>query len=141
MSNLVTPLSEVLQNPATPEARAEIVHYLWPDRALASLQTDSLNWNAYFAYYTKQCNAALADEGKYLAARTHQDLIEIAYLLKHEITEDEVKQKIRQTLTQQRLPDKEDKMLDSSIKLATRLFVIVNIRPLPSKVYRALFLP
>jgi hypothetical protein len=141
MSNLVTPLSEVLQNPTTPESRAEIVHRFWPDGASASLQPGNLDWDAYFAYYTRQCNAALVDEGKYLAARTHQDLLKIAHLLKHETTEDEVKQKIRQTLTQQRPPDDENKMIDGSIKLATRLFLMVNIGPLPSEVFGTLFLP
>lgn len=138
MSDPATPLGETLHNPATPQARTEIIHHLWRGRPS---RLNNLDWDAYFAYYTRECNEAMIDEGKYLTARTHQDMLRIAHLLEDEPTKDNVRQKIRQTLTQQRPPEDENRMLDGSIKLAARLLAMVNIGSLPSEVSGRLFLP
>ncbi|KAF1842936.1 uncharacterized protein K460DRAFT_291120 [Cucurbitaria berberidis CBS 394.84] len=134
MSSPNGPLYEVLQNPVTPQAQAEIVSYLWRDGVTAPSRSVHFDWTAYFAYYTKQCKAALVNEGLYLSARTHHDILTIARLLEDESTEEMIKQKLRQNLTQQRPQAEEDRMLDGSVKLATRLLAMVNIGPLASEI-------
>lgn len=132
--NSTTPLREPLQSPATARARMMIIDQLWRNKRPTVSRPTDLSWDAYFAYYTKQCCSALVDEGKHLSARAHDDLLRIAHLLEDEPTQDEVKRKIRQTLTQQRPLDDENSMLDGSIKLAARLHSMVDIGPLDSEV-------
>lgn len=134
MSNPAGPIDEVLQCPATPQARAEIVHHLWRRRCGPSLRTNDCDWDAYFAYYTRECNAALVNGGIYLSARSHHDLVRIAHLLEEEPCEEEARQKLRNTFTQQRSLADENKMLDGSLRLAARLLAMINVGPLPSEV-------
>ncbi|CAO2652016.1 Nn.00g002990.m01.CDS01 [Neocucurbitaria sp. VM-36] len=141
MSKLASPLDEVLQNPVAPQARSDVIHLLWRQQSTAPLRTDDCDWDAYFAYYTKECNAALNNGGIYLSARSHHDLSKIAHLLEDEPCEAEVRQKLRQTFTQQRSLADEKDMLDGSIRLAARLLAMIHIGPLPSEVSARLFVP
>lgn len=142
MSHVHSPLRGVLHEHTTSETQAEILRHLWPNTQTAFSQPGSSDWNAYFAYYTEECKAALVGEGEFVAARTHQDLLNIARLVQNGLSENEVKQEICQTLTQQqRSPEDENRMLDGSIRLAARLSIMVNIGPLPSEILATIFLP
>ncbi|ORY14049.1 hypothetical protein BCR34DRAFT_480130 [Clohesyomyces aquaticus] len=134
MQTATTPLIQTLHTCATLPVRNEIMCHLWRQSSSTPSLSSNLDWDAYFAYYTKQCKAALINEGKYLSARTHLDLLRIAHLLEDEPTQDDVKRKIREDLTQQRPPEEEDKMLDRSIRLAARMLAMINIGPLPTEV-------
>ncbi|KAJ8107433.1 hypothetical protein OPT61_g8871 [Boeremia exigua] len=138
MSTLVNPLIGALHKPCTQEARAEIIQQIWPGTTSSPLTTpksSGLNWDVYFSFYKRECEAALFDEGKHIAPRTHQDLLNIVRLLRSGLTETEVKQTIRQSLTQQRPMEDENRMLDAYIKLVARLYAMVSIGPMPYEVY------
>jgi len=134
MSILIGPLDEVLQDTVTPQARAEIIQHLWRDRRGLPLKRFHFVWDAYFAYYTRECNAALTDEGAHLCARSHRSLLRIAHLLEDAADEEEIRERLRQTLTTQRSTSDEKKMLDGSLKLATRIFTMISTGPLSSEI-------
>jgi hypothetical protein len=141
MSMPKSELSEALQDPVTPQARAEIVQHLWRNRTRTLSRHSDLDWDAYFAYYSRECNVALTDQGSHLSARTHRDLLKIAHLLEDEPTEDEIRERLRTTLTAPRCLADKKKMLDGSVKLAARVLAMVNIGPLPSEISGKLSLP
>ena len=134
MSTLNGALDEVLQDPVTSEARAEIVQRLWRDRRRISSKRHHFAWDAYFGFYTRECNAALTDEGAHLCSRTHRSLLQIAHLLEDATDEEEIRERLRQTLTTRRTIADERKMLDGSLKLATRIFAMISIGPLSSEI-------
>jgi hypothetical protein len=82
----------------------------------------------------RECKAALVDQGRNISARNHDDLLTAVHLLEDERTEDDVRQKLRQTLTRQRLLEEEQQMLNGTIRLAARLLLMVNIGSMPSEV-------
>jgi hypothetical protein len=126
------PLTEPLHSPVTSEARLEIIRQMWPDStAITPVQRrNEINWNAYFNFYNRECSLALVEEGQHLYARSHEDLLQIAQLLRTEPTEEEVKFRIRQRFTQHRPIADEEAMLIGSIRLATRIFAMINTGPL-----------
>ena len=134
MSTSNGPLDEVLQDPVTPQARMEIVQRLWRGGREASSKPAPFAWDAYFGYYTRECNAALTDEGAHLCSRTHRSLLQVAHLLEDAADEEEIRERLRQTLTTQRTRADEKKMLDGSLKLATRIFAMISIGPLSSEI-------
>lgn len=91
MSVLAGPLDGVLQNPVTSQAGAEIVQHLWRDGGRVSLRRFHFVWDAYFGYYTRECAAALTEEGTHLCARTHAGLVQIAHLLEDANDEEEIR--------------------------------------------------
>jgi hypothetical protein len=93
MSTLAGPLDGVLQNPITSQAGAEIVHHLWRDGGRVSLRGLHFVWDAYFGYYTRECTAALTEEGTHMCARTHAGLVQIAHLLEDANDEEEIRKK------------------------------------------------
>jgi hypothetical protein len=141
MSHHKSSLDEPLHEPITLDARTEIVLRLWRNRTSNTLSFENREWDAYFTYYTRECNLALVDQGIHVSNRTHRDLLTTAHLLEDEQTEDGVRQKLRQSLTQQRLPADEQRMLDGSIKLASRLVLMMNIGSSPSEISGKLALP
>jgi hypothetical protein len=134
MSHSKRLLDEALHEPVTLDTRADIVLRLWRNQTPNTLSFENRDWDAYFAYYTRECNFALVDQGTHISSRTHEDLVTTAHLLEDEQTEDGVRQKLRQTLTQQRLPADERRMLDGSIRLAARLLLMMNIGLSPSEI-------
>jgi hypothetical protein len=141
MSMPKSELSGALQDPVTPQARVEIVQHIWRDRAGSLFRDTHLDWDAFFAYYTHECNVALFNQGAHIAARTHHDLLRTAHLLEDESTENEISEMLRQTLTTQRCPADEKEMLDGSIKLAARVLAMVSIGPLGPEISGRLSLP
>jgi hypothetical protein len=55
-------------------------------------------------------------------------------LLEDAADEEEIRERLRQTLTTQRPMSDEKKMLDGSLKLATRILAMISIGPLPSEI-------
>ncbi|KAI4666198.1 uncharacterized protein J4E88_010493 [Alternaria novae-zelandiae] len=134
MATLYGPLDEVLQDAVSSQARAEIVQRLWRGRRVQSPKIVHFAWDAYFGYYTRECNAALTDEGAHLCSRTHRSLLQVAHLLEDAADEGEIRERLRQTLKTQRTSADEKKMLDGSLKLATRIFAMISIGPLSSEI-------
>jgi hypothetical protein len=124
VENLDRPLQS---SPITTKTKRDIAWNLWgfevPSSA-SSVKRDSLE--SYFRYYTKQSDLALHDFGRYAWVRTHQNVINIASLLKENLTRDQVKQQLR-SHTGLIQSSNEDEMLDTSIDLTIRLLLMVEV--------------
>ncbi|KAH5216334.1 hypothetical protein HBI62_170630 [Parastagonospora nodorum] len=125
---------QLLHEPVTPGARVDIFRSLWPDRSPQITPEHQPDLKAYFSYYTKECNKALLDEGQYLSARTHEDFLRIATLLRTKSDKEEIKLEIRRHLTAGRSSKAEDKILESTINLVTRLLAMINVGPLQNEI-------
>lgn len=125
-----------LQQPTTADAKAKIILQLWRTHPSNPLEFRELDWAAYFSYYSRECDAALVDQGKRISARNHKDLLKVAHLLEDGKSEEELQNLLRQDLTQQRPLAEADRMLYGSIRLASRVLLMLSIGPLPSEVHR-----
>jgi hypothetical protein len=84
-----------------------------------------VNYDAYFAYYTEQCNLALHDGGRHTLVRTHRDIILIAQQLNADTSREKIKGVLGSRLPFPR-PKNEDELLDSSIDLSARLLLMME---------------
>lgn len=124
MSTLSNALHE---RPITPCTRRDIVEHLWPIVNGHKARNRESDWGAYFEYYHDQCAAAMHEQGEHIIARTHQHIIEIATKLKECHSRSAIKAELKDWFTgaTQRLD--EDEILDNTIDLATRLYLMINI--------------
>jgi hypothetical protein len=84
------------------------------------------DYNPYFAYYTEQSNTAFHDNGRHLSVKTHEDIIEIA----REINSGSRREDIRLWLSSkipEPKPNNEAELIDTSIDLAVRLLVMIDV--------------
>ncbi|KAF2193018.1 hypothetical protein K469DRAFT_745423 [Zopfia rhizophila CBS 207.26] len=119
------------KTPITAKTRAAIIRYLWNREETTLIQPDGFDWDAYFSYYTQQCIQALHHRGRYISARTHKDIIDIARDLEESRNKDDIKQLLRSKLTTPKSADEEEVLLEGSINLATRLLVMMDFGDLP----------
>ncbi|KAF2855174.1 hypothetical protein T440DRAFT_464470 [Plenodomus tracheiphilus IPT5] len=141
MTNYATMVSESLQHPPTLSLKSELIRLLWHKPKTTPILNDTVQWEAYFSYYARECSAALMDEGIYVAVRTYADVLRAARLLEDEATREEVTEGLRGDLKQQRSVSSQDRMIDGSIKLVVRLLTMVNIGALPMEVSGRFCLP
>ncbi|KAF2190101.1 hypothetical protein K469DRAFT_23454 [Zopfia rhizophila CBS 207.26] len=114
------------KTPIDAQTRSEIINNLWSQKPSLQLQQGDLDWDSYFTYYTKQCNHALYDRGRHISSRTHHDVVDIAQQLEDLSSKDVIKQNLRSNLTSPNLPN-ENELLESSIDLASRLLLMMDI--------------
>lgn len=119
MTNLGIPLQKMPTEPAT---KMSIVNGLWLRRPSVRLQLDDLDWEAYFSYYYEQCKAL-----RRISATTHQDIVDTTRYLEQLPSKSAIKQELRNQLPTSKLNDDQDELLEGSIILATRLFVMMDI--------------
>jgi hypothetical protein len=134
------PLPQPLHESVTQWARPEILNRLWPETSSQAIRGDGANWDAFFAYYERECRAALVDEGKYLGARSHEDLLRYTHLLSTEPNQEEIRRKIREGFQQARTSEEIDKMVEGSIRLSARILAMVNVGALRYEVSRRHFI-
>jgi hypothetical protein len=84
---------------------------------------------AYWNFYTKQCDYALHDAGLHMQARTHEDILEVARLLKAGRTRSEIRDVLRLKFTKQH--NNEDELMDRSINLAAKLLLMIDFDDVP----------
>jgi hypothetical protein len=128
-----TPLNGALRSLVTSEARLEIVRHLWPVQSPTTPFRNEPDWNAYFVFYTSQCNQALVEGGQHIYAKSHADLLRIARLLTTKPIGNEVKLEIFQQFTQIPSVPYQEAMILSAINLATRILAMINTGPLPNE--------
>jgi hypothetical protein len=117
---------------ALPRAvKQEIIARLWTSPQRFDIDPDI--YQAYFEYYEDACATFLGDEH---AARTHEDIVRIVAYLNSNGSEE--KSKIRTNLSHAypHLSNNVQRM-DNSIELATRLWLMINIRSSTSNVSRS----
>jgi hypothetical protein len=120
-------LDESLQGSfLTANTKHTILNQLWGlNQGQALLYRNSSQYGPYFAYYKEQCSLALHDGGRHLSARTHRDIDNIVRYFKEPLTRGDIKNKLREKLTQSR-PENEDEILDGSIDLGARLWLMMD---------------
>jgi hypothetical protein len=132
------PLSDALGLPLTTQARTEFIRQLWtePHYTLRATSSSDLNWNAYFNFYNRECNEALANERQHFCARTHGDLLLIAQLLQTEADKDKVMYRTRTIFGQMhnQTSEEEERILEGFVKLATRIVAMISAETLPNEV-------
>jgi hypothetical protein len=108
------------------DVKRSIVNSLW-DRNYTSLEFAQISphTDAYFNYYQRQCE--LVRHGNRCITQTHQDLIDTIQLLREQLsTREHVKSRLRPKLPMPE-PDDADEMLNNSIDLALRVWLMGNI--------------
>jgi len=110
----------------------EIAGGLWK-RALqtpATMPSNSLDWNPYFAYYTTECNMAIQyGNGQFTSVRSHHDIVTCAAKLEDHATKADIKNGLRNSLRQSRSPQEAEAMLEGSVTLVARLISMITIGP------------
>lgn len=104
--------------------RSAIIHELWPNSPHSP--TKEYDWDSYFLYYLKQCHHALHDQGKHLLARTHQHILDIKHLLEEHTPKEDIKSRLRPLFATSKQAD-QDEILNNTIDLAVRLYLMVNV--------------
>jgi hypothetical protein len=120
--------NSVTKTPRTADDRANIVNSLWKNKV--QIPPAKLDWEAFFVYYTDECNSALFYDG-HATIETHQDLVDIAQKLQNgceqnEITRDIV-QLYKRTTRKATAEDQIKRMAEGSLKLAVRLVAMVDV--------------
>ncbi|KAF2685469.1 hypothetical protein K458DRAFT_417520 [Lentithecium fluviatile CBS 122367] len=106
--------------------RLDLAAALWQD--LFKENISSYDLDPYFDYYETQCHHALHEQGKHIVVRTHKHIVNIAEKLEEGCTRKEVKDEIRK-LFKSKAEDRvnEEEILDNSVDLAVRLYLMVNV--------------
>jgi hypothetical protein len=123
MTTLGRSLNSVSINPTV---KREIIENFWPHKRFSGTRQGELDWESYFRYYERQCHDALINQGQHVLARTDQDILELVHQLENSITRDAIKEHLRLRISRRHRPD-EDEILDRTIDLATRLYLMVNV--------------
>lgn len=114
------------QTPLAQKTRLDIVAELWQDLSDGGPSDHDLN--PFFDYYQIQCHHALHEQGKHVLVRTHQDIVNISEQLEDGCTREEIKENTKK-LFRSKVEDRidEDVILNNSIDLVTRLYLMVNV--------------
>jgi hypothetical protein len=85
----------------------------------------------YFTYYSQQCLLMLGDGGRHTAARKHRDISRIVQRFKERRDRGGILNALRTEMHNMKLPDEED-MLQGSINLAARLYLMMSFGDVPN---------
>lgn len=114
--------SSLTDTPLAQDTKDEIVRSFWdPDL----YDVASLDLRAYWEYYVEECRHALHDAGRHIQARTHQDIVHVASLLKKHHQRHDIRETLRLKLSKP--SDNEDEILDGSIDLTARLLLMIDL--------------
>ncbi|PSN65960.1 hypothetical protein BS50DRAFT_525791 [Corynespora cassiicola Philippines] len=79
---------------------------------------------AYWRFYSQECERALHDGGRSCLARTHQDLIDIVALFKEHRSRDEISKSLLCRLTKKHA--NEEELVNGAIDLAASIFLMID---------------
>jgi hypothetical protein len=80
-------------SPINIDTKCELLRQLWGVNTNPSTFYESdLNYDAYFAFYTDQCQSALHDGGRHASIRSHRDILEISQHIKNNVERTVIKQ-------------------------------------------------
>lgn len=121
-------LKEPLQSPISDVGtKSAILGSLWDIKTeTLLLQGRTCSFEPYFKYYTHQCELALHGNGKYISARTHQDVANTVNWLKDGNVRDDIKNYLRDAEESNDHLQHTDEQLNNSIDLAARLLLMME---------------
>ncbi|CZR37436.1 uncharacterized protein FPRO_02304 [Fusarium proliferatum ET1] len=88
------------------------------------LNSVDFDLQSFWTYYSKECTRALHNGGRYVAMRSHRDVVDCIRKLKRGMLRHDIKEELRENFTA--LHDNEDEMLDNSIDLAASLLLMIS---------------
>ncbi|KUI66045.1 hypothetical protein VM1G_01349 [Cytospora mali] len=109
---------------ADPQARQEVTYMFWGEGSKQRLNGLDINLAPFWNYYIKECTYALYDRGRYVALRTHRDVVEVAAQLDSGLLRSEIKDNLRTKLTTPH--HNEDELLENSIDLVSGLLLMMD---------------
>ncbi|KAH8882189.1 hypothetical protein GQ53DRAFT_734312 [Thozetella sp. PMI_491] len=113
-------------------ARTAILEAFWgysPGQQFTPLGQSATDYafDAYFKFYMQQCDLiGLHENGKYSSARTHRHIVEVAKVLKQNLTREQVRHQLPRLLG-----DATQEQHDNSINLVSRLLVMLQFGEVP----------
>lgn len=120
------PLDISLQNsPMNVDIECQLISEFWGLTVSAgNFRHGDLDFRSYFTWYREKCNSALREGGTHTSVRTHRDLVEIAQWFQQLSSRDDIKNKLKARFTSQH--SNEDELVNSSIDLVTRLYLMLD---------------
>jgi hypothetical protein len=132
----MTHLDGKLQDtPLGPAAREEIWEELWPQSLEKSKDStqweeevaeEEVDYQPYFEYYESQCDHALHQRGRHIVVRSHRHIIDVARKLDTGQSREQIQESLKDLFTSE-TPSNAAHILDNSVDLAARLYLMINI--------------
>lgn len=117
--------SSLLDLPLPQLTKTTIASECWASRYQdPRLNSVDFDLQSFWTYYNKECARALHNGGRYVALRSHRDVVDCIRKLKSGMLRHDIKEELREKLTA--LHDNEDEMLDNSIDLAASLLLMIS---------------
>ncbi|KAH7179150.1 uncharacterized protein B0J16DRAFT_374231 [Fusarium flagelliforme] len=117
--------SSLLDHPLSQLTKATIANEYWAyQHQDQHLNSRDLDLQSFWTYYNKECARALHNGGRYVALRSHRDVVDCIHKLKSGMLRHDIKEHLREKLTAPH--DNEDEMLDNSIDLAASLLLMMS---------------
>uniref|UniRef100_A0A4E9E631 UDP-N-acetylglucosamine transferase subunit ALG14 n=1 Tax=Gibberella zeae TaxID=5518 RepID=A0A4E9E631_GIBZA len=117
--------SSLLDLPLPQLTKTTITSEYWASQHQAQrLNSVDVDLQSFWTYYNKECVRALHNGGRYVALRSHRDVVDCIHKLKSGMLRHDIKEELREKLTAPH--DNEDEMLDNSIDLAASLLLMMS---------------
>lgn len=128
-----TNLDDPIQwSPDASTLRRDIANKLWEfDIHRMIMPFSSINLEEYFTYQLQQADLFMHDAGQHVLIRTHQQLIEIAEIIKGNLDRPLAKTQLKSKGYKHRAVDQEC-LLDTTLDLAVRLSLMIEIGAVPN---------
>ncbi|CAN9171029.1 unnamed protein product [Alternaria alternata] len=134
MASLQERLAE--SSPLKHATKLAIINSLWPRHPPVQLDNAGHHdWKPYFDYYVNQCHHSL--QGHPVAIRTHQDIVKISYLMRKNVSREDIEEILNNALEtidarsgEASVMDKRGKLeekVHNTINLVARLYFMVNV--------------
>jgi len=117
----------IYETPIPALVRDDIIRGFWHQALSPQDKCNDFDWDTYFIYYTKQCIQALHNCGRYISIRNHQDILDVVCHLKDLSTKDTIKKILKLKLRELNGEKEADALLEGSINLTARLFLMMDI--------------
>ncbi|KAM0380101.1 hypothetical protein ACHAO7_002752 [Fusarium culmorum] len=117
--------SSLLDLPLPQLTKTTIAGEYWASQHQAQrLNSVDVDLQSFWTYYNKECARALHNGGRYVALRSHRDVVDCIHKLKSGMLRNDIKEELREKLTAPH--DNEEEMLDNSIDLAASLLLMMS---------------
>jgi hypothetical protein len=110
----------LLEYPISASTQQRIVKSLWGT-------TDYESLHPYFQYYTEQCRIAFHVHGRQIPAKTHQHILDIASQFQKGLDRKTIQQHLATNYQVENVEGVQEDTFDSSIDLAVRLVLMLDI--------------
>lgn len=126
-----SPLGNLQAVPLSLDVKAGIIRALWEGAPQVRLSgIDEGSFGPYFAHYTQECNLALHDCGRHVSARKHEDIARVVELLRARLDRQAIFEQLQVELGGL-APENEGNMINGTIDLVARIFLMMSFGDLP----------